>query len=151
MFWKSMMPLARKQPGVWRFWGFDIQKVNPNGGAIAWGHPGAQQIATLWHELHRRKQRHGVISMCIGTRMGAAAVLEVETESRLYYLILLVLDTNRIDIYIYLAVVGLFASQRYLSHYCPSLCDLQTALVEKKIFSADFQLESGDLCQALLL
>ena len=150
-----MKPLARKQPGVRRFWGFDIQKVNPNGGAIAWGHPlgctGAQQIATLWHELDQQKQRHGVVSMCIGTRMGAAAVLEVETEPRLYYLILLVLDTNRIDIYIYLAVVGLFASQRYLSHYCPSLCDLQTALVEKKIFFADFQLESGDLCQALLL
>jgi acetyl-CoA acyltransferase 1 len=82
--------------------GIDPQKVNPNGGAIALGHPlgctGARQIATLWHKLHRRKQRYGVVSMCIGTRMGAAAVLEVETESRLHYLILQVLDTNRIDI-----------------------------------------------------
>jgi len=65
----------------------DPSKVNPNGGAIALGHPlgctGARQIATLLNELHRRKQRLGVVSMCIGTGMGAAAVLEVETESRL--------------------------------------------------------------------
>uniref|UniRef100_A0A7S4ERJ4 acetyl-CoA C-acyltransferase n=1 Tax=Pseudo-nitzschia australis TaxID=44445 RepID=A0A7S4ERJ4_9STRA len=65
----------------------DASKVNPNGGAIALGHPlgctGARQIATLLNELHRRKERFGVVSMCIGTGMGAAAVLEVETESRL--------------------------------------------------------------------
>jgi acetyl-CoA acyltransferase 1 len=62
-------------------------KVNPNGGAIALGHPlgctGARQIATLLNELHRTKQRYGVVSMCIGTGMGAAAVLEVEHDSRL--------------------------------------------------------------------
>lgn len=60
----------------------DPSKVNPNGGAIALGHPlgctGARQIATLLNELRRRKQRYGVVSMCIGTGMGAAAVLEVE-------------------------------------------------------------------------
>ena len=65
----------------------DPTKVNPNGGAIALGHPlgctGARQIATLLNELHRRKQRFGIISMCIGTGMGAAAVLEVEPQSRL--------------------------------------------------------------------
>merc|ERR1712194_122695 len=65
----------------------DPSKVNPNGGAIALGHPlgctGARQIATLLNELHRRKQQFGVVSMCIGTGMGAAAVLEVEPESRL--------------------------------------------------------------------
>jgi len=65
----------------------DPTKVNPNGGAIALGHPlgctGARQIATLLNELHRRKQKFGVVSMCIGTGMGAAAVLEVEPESRL--------------------------------------------------------------------
>jgi len=65
----------------------ESSKVNPNGGAIALGHPlgctGARQIATLLNELHREKQRFGVISMCIGTGMGAAAVLEVEPESRL--------------------------------------------------------------------
>mmetsp|Transcript_26018 Transcript_26018/g.69251 ORF Transcript_26018/g.69251 Transcript_26018/m.69251 type:complete len:137 (+) Transcript_26018:1065-1475(+) len=60
--------------------GIDVAKVNPKGGAIALGHPlgctGARQIATLLHELNRTGQRFGVISMCIGTGMGAAAVLE---------------------------------------------------------------------------
>mmetsp|Transcript_10674 Transcript_10674/g.25461 ORF Transcript_10674/g.25461 Transcript_10674/m.25461 type:complete len:413 (+) Transcript_10674:118-1356(+) len=59
-------------------------KVNPNGGGIALGHPlgctGARQIATLLNELHRTNQRYGVVSMCIGTGMGAAAVLEVEQD-----------------------------------------------------------------------
>jgi acetyl-CoA acyltransferase 1 len=65
----------------------DPAKVNPNGGAIALGHPlgctGARQIATLLYELHRRKARYGVVSMCIGTGMGAAAVLEVEPRAAL--------------------------------------------------------------------
>jgi len=60
----------------------DPKKVNPNGGAIALGHPlgatGARQIATLLHEMNRNGYRFGVVSMCIGTGMGAAAVLEVE-------------------------------------------------------------------------
>lgn len=62
-------------------------KVNPNGGAIALGHPlgctGARQIATLLYELQRTKKRFGIVSMCIGTGMGAAAVLEVEPQSSL--------------------------------------------------------------------
>jgi acetyl-CoA acyltransferase 1 len=61
------------------------QKVNPNGGAIALGHPlgctGARQIATLLNEMHRENHRYGVVSMCIGTGMGAAAVIEVEGTS----------------------------------------------------------------------
>lgn len=61
-------------------------KVNPNGGAIALGHPlgctGARQIVTLLNELHGRKERYGVVSMCIGTGMGAAAVLEVEQSQQ---------------------------------------------------------------------
>ena len=65
----------------------DPQRVNPNGGAIALGHPlgctGARQITTLLNELHRTKQRFGVVSMCIGTGMGAAAVLEVEPRAGL--------------------------------------------------------------------
>mmetsp|Transcript_22670 Transcript_22670/g.47329 ORF Transcript_22670/g.47329 Transcript_22670/m.47329 type:complete len:128 (-) Transcript_22670:16-399(-) len=60
----------------------DREKVNPNGGAIALGHPlgctGARMVATLLNELKREKKRMGVVSMCIGTGMGAAAVLEVE-------------------------------------------------------------------------
>ncbi|PFH38405.1 putative acetyl-CoA acyltransferase B [Besnoitia besnoiti] len=55
-------------------------KLNPKGGAIALGHPlgctGARQIATILPELRRRKLRYGVVSMCVGTGMGAAAVIE---------------------------------------------------------------------------
>ncbi|CAN1269786.1 3-ketoacyl CoA thiolase 1, peroxisomal [Linum perenne] len=60
----------------------DPAKVNVNGGAMALGHPlgatGARCVATLLHEMKRRGRdaRFGVISMCIGTGMGAAAVLE---------------------------------------------------------------------------
>jgi acetyl-CoA acyltransferase 1 len=57
-------------------------KVNPRGGAIALGHPlgmtGARQFATLLSELKRTNKKTGVISMCIGTGMGAACVLERE-------------------------------------------------------------------------
>merc|ERR1712151_911760 len=59
-----------------------IEKVNPKGGAIALGHPlgctGSRQIATLMPELKRTKGRLGVVSMCIGTGMGAAGVIESE-------------------------------------------------------------------------
>jgi acetyl-CoA acyltransferase len=67
---------------VWcvRELGIDAARVNPNGGAIALGHPlgctGARMTATLLHELRRRKARYGVVSMCIGGGMGAAAVFE---------------------------------------------------------------------------
>jgi len=68
--------------------GINPEKVNPNGGAIALGHPlgatGARQVATLLNELQRRKAAGsnkkpltGVVSMCIGTGMGAAGVFEV--------------------------------------------------------------------------
>jgi len=64
--------------------GIPPERVNPNGGAIALGHPlgctGARQISTLLYELRRRKARFGVISMCIGTGMGAAAVFEAEPQ-----------------------------------------------------------------------
>ena len=60
--------------------GLPEDKVNPNGGAIALGHPlgatGARMTATLLHELKRRDARYGVVSMCIGGGMGAAAVFE---------------------------------------------------------------------------
>lgn len=62
--------------------GIDEKKVNPKGGAIAIGHPlgctGSRQMATLLPELKRQKQRYGVISMCIGSGMGAAALIENE-------------------------------------------------------------------------
>jgi len=58
------------------------EKVNPKGGAIALGHPlgctGSRQIATLLPELKRTNKKLGVVSMCIGTGMGAAGVFESE-------------------------------------------------------------------------
>ncbi|KAI9838309.1 MAG: hypothetical protein M1819_005577 [Sarea resinae] len=58
--------------------GLDERKVNPKGGAIAFGHPlgctGARQVSTLMTELGRTGGRVGVTSMCIGTGMGMAAV-----------------------------------------------------------------------------
>ncbi|CDO99410.1 unnamed protein product [Coffea canephora] len=62
--------------------GLDPEKINVNGGAMAIGHPlgatGARCVATLLHEMKRRGKdcRFGVVSMCIGTGMGAAAVFE---------------------------------------------------------------------------
>jgi len=61
--------------------GLDMAKVNVNGGAIALGHPlgctGARLTATLLHEMKRTGTRYGVVSMCIGGGMGAAAVYEL--------------------------------------------------------------------------
>jgi acetyl-CoA acyltransferase len=63
--------------------GIDPAKVNVNGGATALGHPlgctGAKLTATLLHEMKRRKAHYGVVSMCIGGGMGAAAVFERES------------------------------------------------------------------------
>ncbi len=62
--------------------GIPMEKVNPKGGAIAIGHPlgctGARQIATLLPELKRQGKKIGVTSMCIGSGMGAASVIERE-------------------------------------------------------------------------
>jgi acetyl-CoA acyltransferase len=58
----------------------DPSKVNPLGGAIALGHPlgatGAVRVATLLHGLRRTKKKYGMVTMCIGTGMGAAGVFE---------------------------------------------------------------------------
>ena len=60
--------------------GLDPAKVNPLGGAIALGHPlgatGAIRVATLMHGLRRRKLKYGMVTMCIGTGMGAAGIFE---------------------------------------------------------------------------
>jgi acetyl-CoA acyltransferase len=60
--------------------GIDPAKVNVHGGAIALGHPlgatGAKLTATLLHEMKRRSARYGIVSMCIGGGMGAAALFE---------------------------------------------------------------------------
>ena len=60
--------------------GLDPAKVNPLGGAIALGHPlgatGAIRAATMIHGLRRTKGRYGMVTMCIGTGMGAAGLFE---------------------------------------------------------------------------
>ncbi|MFA5910086.1 MAG: acetyl-CoA C-acyltransferase [Vicinamibacterales bacterium] len=60
--------------------GLDPDKVNVNGGAIALGHPlgctGGKLTATVIHELHRRKARYGMVTMCVGGGMGAAGIFE---------------------------------------------------------------------------
>jgi acetyl-CoA acyltransferase len=60
--------------------GLDPSKINPNGGAIALGHPlgctGAKLTATILRELKRRNARYGLVTMCVGGGMGAAGILE---------------------------------------------------------------------------
>lgn len=60
--------------------GIPMEKVNPCGGAIALGHPlgctGARQVVTLLHHMRQHRKRFGVVSMCVGTGMGAAALFE---------------------------------------------------------------------------
>ncbi|MGH8666272.1 MAG: acetyl-CoA C-acyltransferase [Burkholderiales bacterium] len=60
--------------------GLDRERVNPLGGAIALGHPlgatGVIRVATLLHGLRRRGKKYGMVTMCIGTGMGAAGILE---------------------------------------------------------------------------
>jgi len=62
--------------------GIPPEKVNPKGGAIAIGHPlantGSRMVCTLMSELERTQKRFGIISMCIGTGMGACGVFERE-------------------------------------------------------------------------
>jgi acetyl-CoA acyltransferase len=60
--------------------GLDTSKVNPMGGAIALGHPlgatGAIRSATVVHALRRRQLKYGMVTMCVGTGMGAAGIFE---------------------------------------------------------------------------
>ena len=62
--------------------GIPAAKLNPKGGAIALGHPlgmtGSRMICTLMSELERTQKRFGIVSMCIGTGMGACGVFERE-------------------------------------------------------------------------
>merc|ERR1711939_840037 len=62
--------------------GLPMEKINPKGGAIAFGHPlgctGARQVSTLLYELKRTNKKIGVTSMCVGTGMGMAAVWVAE-------------------------------------------------------------------------
>ena len=71
---------AAQSLAVIRELGLDPARINPLGGAIALGHPlgatGAVRTATIVHGLRRRKQRYGMVTMCVGTGMGAAGIFE---------------------------------------------------------------------------
>jgi acetyl-CoA acyltransferase len=60
--------------------GLPLDKVNPNGGAVALGHPlgctGAKLTATIIRELKRRNGKYGIVTMCVGGGMGAAGIFE---------------------------------------------------------------------------
>jgi len=60
--------------------GLDLERVNPNGGAIALGHPlgctGAKLTATILREMKRRDLKYGMVTMCIGGGQGAAGIFE---------------------------------------------------------------------------
>ena len=71
---------ASQSLAVVRDLGIDPAKLNPNGGAIALGHPlgcsGARIMTTLLHEMRRRKSRYGLATMCIGVGQGIATIIE---------------------------------------------------------------------------
>jgi len=71
---------AAQALAVMRELGFDPERTNVNGGAIALGHPlgctGAKLTATLLGEMRRRKLRYGMVTMCVGGGMGAAGIFE---------------------------------------------------------------------------
>jgi acetyl-CoA C-acetyltransferase len=60
--------------------GLPMERLNPNGGSIAIGHPfgmtGSRLVGTLLSEMHRRRARYGVVTMCVGGGQGAAALFE---------------------------------------------------------------------------
>src|ERR1039457_5807724 len=71
---------ATQSLAVIREAGIDPERVNPNGGAIALGHPlgctGAKLTASIIRELKRRNARYGMVTMCVGGGMGAAGIFE---------------------------------------------------------------------------
>src|SRR5246500_1601019 len=71
---------AAQSLAVIKLAGLDLEKANPNGGAIALGHPlgctGAKLTATVIREMKRRNARYGMVTMCVGGGMGAAGIFE---------------------------------------------------------------------------
>jgi acetyl-CoA acyltransferase len=71
---------AAQSLAVVKVLGLDLAKLNPNGGAIALGHPlgctGAKLTATLLREMKRTNQQYGIVTMCVGGGMGAAGIFE---------------------------------------------------------------------------
>ena len=78
--WELNEAFASQSLAVIRSLEIDPKLINPTGGAIALGHPlgatGAKLTATLLHGMKRDQQKYGVVTMCIGTGMGAAGVFE---------------------------------------------------------------------------
>jgi acetyl-CoA C-acetyltransferase len=77
---ESNEAFAAQALGVSKDLGLDPKKVNPNGGAVALGHPigatGAILTVKAMYELHRTGGRYGLITMCIGGGQGIAAIIE---------------------------------------------------------------------------
>ena len=77
---ESNEAFAAQALGVSRELGMNPAKVNPNGGAVALGHPigatGCLLTVKAMYELHRTGGRYGLITMCIGGGQGIAAVIE---------------------------------------------------------------------------
>ncbi|MGI6585917.1 MAG: acetyl-CoA C-acetyltransferase [Lutisporaceae bacterium] len=73
---------AAQSIAVARDLGFDMNKVNVNGGAIALGHPvgasGARILVTLLYEMRRRKSKKGLATLCIGGGMGTALIVDMQ-------------------------------------------------------------------------
>ena len=71
---------AAQSIAVARDLGFDADKLNVNGGAIALGHPvgasGCRILVTLLHEMQRRDAKKGLATLCIGGGMGCATIVE---------------------------------------------------------------------------
>lgn len=75
---------ASQSLAVMRHLELDPSKVNVNGGAIALGHPlgctGSKLSVSLLHEMKRRKQKYGLVTMCVGLGMGAAGIFEMISD-----------------------------------------------------------------------
>ncbi len=71
---------AAQSVAVGRDLGFDLSKLNVNGGAIALGHPvgasGCRILVTLLHEMQKRDAKKGLATLCIGGGMGCATLVE---------------------------------------------------------------------------
>jgi acetyl-CoA C-acetyltransferase len=77
---ESNEAFAAQAMAVTKDLGFDPAKVNPNGGAVALGHPigatGAILTVKAIYELHRTQKRYALVTMCIGGGQGIAAIFE---------------------------------------------------------------------------
>ena len=71
---------AAQSIAVGRDLGFDLTKLNVNGGAIALGHPvgasGCRILVTLLHEMQKRNAKTGLATLCIGGGMGCSTIVE---------------------------------------------------------------------------